>query len=114
MTDEEIRRRVANGTTTEPDELAVLYNDGTTALVRRAKSSIKGRHIPACVERHDLKNPHKLLGVWVGEEVWGCGKDEDGRLTAGRLIGLVELLGLDVKFIRAPGSAARVARRPEP
>jgi hypothetical protein len=111
MTDEEIRRRVANGTTTEPDELAVLYNDGKTALVRRAKSSFKGRHVPACVERYDLENPHKLLGVWVGEEVWNCGKDENGRLTAGRLIGLVESLGLDVKSIRAAGAAAIVARR---
>lgn len=107
MTDEEVLRRVCHGTTSRPDKLSVIYNDGRIALVKKpafrvGNHAFRPERYSAYVTRYDTEKPKIMLGVWSGKEVWNCSREENGPLTFKRLVGLVESLGLHVQCIRVP------------
>lgn len=102
MTDAEIREMIARGTTTRPEQLQVLYNDGEVALVKRPGASV-GRvgfrsWVSAYVERFDL-TAATSRGACSGDRVWDCARDRQGPLTRRRLHDLVVGLGLDPAFL---------------
>lgn len=104
-TDEDVAKWVCRGTTSRPDKIIVLYNDGTTALVKHPSETIGTRLFPdyvsPWVDRYDLTQMDKHgMGHAVHEEVWNCATDKDGRLTPKRLRALVKKLGLDEAHIR--------------
>ena len=90
-TNEEIAKRIVRGSTTRWDNLQVLFNNGTWALVKW----------PGCSPEHvspwvTLYNVDKL-DFNQGDNVWSS--DLDGRLTKNRLHNLIVKLKLDPAFI---------------
>lgn len=104
MTDDELRRRIASGTTTRPETLKVLYNDGRTALVKHPGVQIGTRAFPhwepSWVVQYNTEEPDIVGGNYFGKTVWSCGREDDGPLTFKRLVSLVESLGLSPVCIR--------------
>jgi len=99
MTDEEVLRKICRGTTSEPDRLKILYNDGRKVLVKHPGGGFR-RWCSPWIVLHDTENPKIMLGVWNGKTVWDCAADANGRITHKRLVGLVESLGLNLQGIR--------------
>lgn len=104
-TDGDVATWVCRGTTSRPDKVIVLYNDGTTALVKHPSETIGTRLFPdyvsPWVDKYDLTQMDKhRMGMEAHCEVWNCASDRDGRLTPKRLRALVKRLGLDEVHIR--------------
>jgi hypothetical protein len=107
VTDDEVRRRVTSGTTSRPDQVTVLYNDGRHALVKWPGSRQGSRPFASWVSPWvDLYDFTKTSDVWggtkSGREVWNCAGDGHGRLTRKLVVVLVKSLGLDAACIRTP------------
>lgn len=103
--DVEVAKWVCQGTTSRPDKVIVLYNDGETALVKHPSETIGTRLFPdyvsPWVDSYDLTQMGQHhMGHSAHQEVWNCGRDKDGRLTPKRLRALVKKLGLNEEHIR--------------
>ena len=105
MTDDEVRRRVAAGTTTRPEQLRVLYNDGKCVLVKHPGARVQGEWIPAWVVLYNTENVGTSGEKWPWRDVWDCDRSKNGPLTRKRLLTLVKKLGLAPEHIRAGAQA---------
>lgn len=105
--------RVTRGTTDTKDTVTVLYNDGSTALVKWPGGMIGrfgGSWVSAWVTKYDLT---EYFSHSTGKRVWDCGKEGDGRLTKNRIKELVVQLGLDPQYIVEPPPKPKAPQQPK-
>lgn len=119
MTDEKIVQLLAAGTTTRPEQLTVLYNDGTTALVKHPGGYDGGRRwcrawVSPWVAQYDLAKLDKGKGGAHRGTVWDCDEKANGRLSQAKLRQLVDTLGLEQRFIRPAKPKAPPKPKPGP
>lgn len=110
MSNDEALKRICRGTTSRPDKLKVLYNNGTILLVKFPTAYVSNHafskeYYSPYVQMYSTVDPKIKLGVMFGKSVWDCARNKQGPLTRKRLLGLVKSLGLDPSGIQEAGSA---------